>query len=145
MMFTRALRYAALIGVLFASAHKLHAAQQEHAANSPAARANLPSGEELFNKHCAVCHGQDLKGVGPAPAPYKVPPDLTRLSRRHRGKFPESYVQDILRNGALLPEHGMAQMSAWGTDFREMHGFDASEVEIRISNLTNYIKSRQIK
>ena len=144
-MFARTLRYAAIVGALFASTYNLRATQQEQSANSPVTRANPLSGEELFNKHCAVCHGQDLKGVGPAPAPYKVPPDLTRLSRRHRGKFPESYVQDILRNGALLPEHGMAQMPAWGTDFREMHGFDASEVEMRITNLTNYIKSRQIK
>jgi len=144
-MFARTLRYAAIVGALFASMYNLRATQQEQTANSPVTRANPLSGEKLFNKHCAVCHGQDLKGVGPAPAPYKVPPDLTRLSRRHRGKFPESYVQDILRNGALLPEHGMAQMPAWGTDFREMHGFDASEVEMRITNLTNYIKSRQIK
>jgi mono/diheme cytochrome c family protein len=144
-MSTRVLRKAVLACALFGSALSLHAAKQDQTRNSPATPASSPSGAELYKQHCQVCHGSDLKGVGPVPEPYKVPPDLTTLSRRHTGKFPEAYVEDVLRTGVIIPAHGLAQMPAWGTDFREMHGFDAAQVNLRITNLIHYIKSRQSK
>ena len=144
-MISRVIRNAVMMCALFGSVVILDAAQQEQAKKSPETSSNAPSGAELFKQHCAVCHGNDLKGVGPVPEPYRVPPNLTKLARRHRGKFPDAYVADVLRSGVILPEHGPAQMPAWGTDFREMDGFDAAQVTLRIANLTNYIKSRQVK
>ena len=144
-MLTRVHHKALLIFALFGLTFILHAAPQDQAMTSPAEPSSPPSGVKLFKQHCAVCHGNDFKGVGPVPAPYKVPPDLTTLARRHGGKFPQSYVEDILRNGALLPAHGLAQMPAWGIDFRQMDGLDATQVKLRIANLTNYLKSRQEK
>lgn len=104
---------------------------------------NPPSGAELYSQHCAVCHGNDLKGNGPVPAPFRTPPDLTTLARRHGGKFPDAYVSDVLRNGVIMPAHGPAEMPIWGTEF----AMDRSgqPVALRITNLTNYIKSRQAK
>lgn len=69
-----------------------------------------PSGPELYQKDCVGCHRADLKGTGPAPYPFRAPPDLTTLIRRHGGKFPEGYVIDVLRNGVVLPAHGPAEM-----------------------------------
>jgi hypothetical protein len=47
---------------------------------------NPLSGAQLYKRLCAACHGNDLKGNGPAPAPFKgVPPDLTTLTQRHGG------------------------------------------------------------
>ena len=103
------------------------------------------SGAELYNQHCAACHGNDLKGGGSAPYPYRVPPDLTTLTRRHGGKFPETYVSDVLRNGVIMPAHGPAQMPIWGTDFLVGDRLDAAQVAARIRSLTNYIKSHQTK
>lgn len=107
------------------------------------AASNPPSGAELYSQHCAVCHGNDLKGSGPVPAPFRAPPDLTTLARRHGGKFPDAYVSGVLRNGIIMPAHGPAEMPIWGTDF----AMDKSgqPVTLRITNLTNYIKSRQTK
>jgi hypothetical protein len=105
----------------------------------------LRLGPELCRKHCQACQGSDLKGVGPAPEPYQVPPDLTTLSSRDAGKFPDAYVKDMLRNGVITPAHGLAQTPAWGTDFSEMDGLDATQVKLRIVNLTNCNKSRQSK
>ncbi len=104
---------------------------------------NPPSGAELYSQHCAACHGNDLKGSGPAPSPFRAPPDLTTLARRHGGKFPDAYVSDVLRNGVIMPAHGPAEMPIWGTDF----AMDRSgqPVALRITNLTNYIKSLQAK
>jgi mono/diheme cytochrome c family protein len=102
------------------------------------------AGEELYQQHCVVCHGNDMKGNGPFPEPYRMPPDLTTLSRRHGGKFPEAYVSKTLRNGVKLPAHGPAEMPVWGAEF-EAKGADKTQVESRIRNLTNYIKSHQAK
>lgn len=144
-MVTRVLREVVLICALLGSIFGLHAAQQDPTKKSSVPSSNSPSGAKLYKKHCQVCHGSDLKGVGPVPEPYKVPPDLTTLSSRHAGKFPVVYVKDVLRNGAIMPAHGLAQRPAWGTDFREMDGLDATQVKLRIANLTNYIESRQAK
>jgi len=104
-----------------------------------------PTGAELYEKNCAICHGNDLKGTGPAPYPFRAPPDLATLARRHGGKFPDAYVSNILRNGVVLPAHGPPEMPTWGTDFREAEGISSAQVTQRIAALTNYIKSQQVK
>jgi mono/diheme cytochrome c family protein len=144
-MVIQVIRNVVVVCVLFGSIISLQAAQQEQVKKVPVASSNSPSGAELYKEHCAVCHGNDLKGVGPVPPPYRVPPDLTKLARRHGGKFPDGYVTDVLRNGVIMPAHGPAQMPAWGTDFREMDGLDTTQVNFRISKLRNYIKSRQTR
>jgi len=142
-MAIQAIRNVVVVCMLFASIISLQAAQQEQLKKVPVTNSSSPSGAELYKEHCAVCHGNDLKGVGPVPAPYRVPPDLTKLARRHGGKFPDGYVTDVLRNGVTMPAHGPAEMPTWGTDFRELDGLGATQVKVRIANLTNYIKSRQ--
>ena len=105
-----------------------------------------PSGEKLYKQDCAVCHGNDLKGNGPAPPPFKdVPPDLSTLAKRHGGKFPEKYFEDVLRNGVVIPAHGSPEMPTWGADFRTREHLDSTQVTLRITNLSNYIKSLQEK
>jgi hypothetical protein len=103
-----------------------------------------PTGADLYKQNCAVCHGDDLKGGGSFPYPYRAP-DLTTLARRHGGKFPEAYVSDVLRNGVVMPAHGPAEMPIWGEDFRMAEGLSAKQVTQRISELTNYLKSAQVK
>jgi mono/diheme cytochrome c family protein len=72
-------------------------------------------GAELYKSHCASCHGNDLKGNGPAPPPFRdVPPDLTTLAKRHGGQFPTAYFIDVLRNGVMVRAHGPAEMPTWG-------------------------------
>ena len=144
-MFTQSIRDCLVICALFGSIASLHAAQQEEVKKAPANRPDSPSGAALYKQHCAVCHGNDLKGVGPVPAPYRVPPDLTTLARRHHGVFPGAYVAGVLRNGVIMPAHGPAEMPIWGTDFRVGDRLDGTQVRLRITNLTNYIKSQQAK
>jgi mono/diheme cytochrome c family protein len=144
-MVIRISRCALVACVLFGSIVSLHPAQQDQVKKASVAPSNSPSGAELFKQHCAVCHGDDLKGVGPVPEPYRVPPDLTKLAERHGGKFPDAYVADVLRKGVILPAHGPAQMPTWGADFREGKGLGETQVNLRIVNLTNYIKSRQVR
>lgn len=105
---------------------------------------NPSSGAELYQQHCAVCHGNDLRGTGPAPDPFRAPPDLTKLARRRGGKFPDGYVSKVLKNGVVMPAHGPAEMPIWGADFTTDR-LGESQVALRIANLTSYIKSLQEK
>jgi mono/diheme cytochrome c family protein len=100
---------------------------------------------ELYQQHCAVCHGSDLKGAGPFPPPYRTPPDLTKLARRHGGRFPRGYVAKILKQGVTLPAHGPAEMPVWGPDFVAKEHMDEAQVAARIRRLVNYIESVQEK
>jgi mono/diheme cytochrome c family protein len=139
-------RLAAVFVVLCAFAASMaviHAAQQ-NSTKAPAAPAASASGAELYAKRCIACHGNDLKGNGPFPPPYRTPPDLTTLARRHGGKFPDDYVSNVLRNGVKLPAHGPAEMPVWGTDLGAPDQSDKAQVKLRIKSLTSYIKSMQV-
>jgi mono/diheme cytochrome c family protein len=103
------------------------------------------SGKEMFNEYCAVCHGQDAKGFGPAAAALKkMPADLTRLTAQNNGKFPDSRVARYIEGDEKVSAHGSLEMPIWGTVFKSMSGSD-DIVRMRVSNLTAYVKSMQGK
>jgi mono/diheme cytochrome c family protein len=111
------------------------------------------SGAQMFKEYCAGCHGPSGKGDGPVATALKVPPpDLTTLAQRHDGKFPDDYVSNVLKNGVQNPAHGSGEMPVWGPIFDTMNrwkalcpGMDETPVALRITNLTNYLKSIQKK
>lgn len=118
----------------------LDAAQDRRAATSPTPN----SGAETYREYCAVCHGKTGKGDGPAVSALKVrPPDLSTLARRHGDKFPNAYVSNVLRNGVNVTAHGTAEMPIWGPLFLAIDSSFQSQFSLRITNLTNYIKSLQ--
>ena len=123
----------------------VQSAQARQGKTDPSTSQDQSSGAELYKQHCAVCHGGDLRGGGRTPSPYRTPPDLTTLTRRHGGKFPTAYVANVLRNGVILPEHGPAEMPVWGTEFKATGRLDTTQVTERIVKLTNYIRSFQAK
>jgi mono/diheme cytochrome c family protein len=103
------------------------------------------SGALMFKEYCAVCHGKGAKGDGPAVSALKQePPDLTTLAKRHGGKFPDHYVEGVLRNGVKTPAHGDAEMPVWGPLFRSMNP-DEFFMYVRIASVMSYIKSLQVK
>jgi mono/diheme cytochrome c family protein len=102
------------------------------------------SGSAMFSEYCAVCHGRDAKGTGPAAPALKVPPpDLTALAKRHNGKFPAAYVSNIIRSGGDAIAHGSKDMPMWGSAFWSLTPHDEATVQERIANLTRYIESLQ--
>jgi len=104
------------------------------------------SGQEMYKAYCAVCHGLDGKGNGPAASALKaIPTDLTILARRNNGQYPEMKVVSIIRGEANLPAHGNQEMPVWGQLFWTMSHGHEGEVQQRISNLNSYIKSLQAK
>ena len=104
------------------------------------------SGKEMYTSYCAVCHGTDGKGGGPAASALKTPPaDLTMLSKNNGGEFPALKVTSILRGTSDLPAHGSKEMPVWGPLFRSMSGGHEGEVQQRVANLTHYVESLQAK
>src|SRR3974390_1323491 len=80
------------------------------------------SGEKMYVTYCAVCHGIDGKGTGPAVAALRTPPpDLTLLSQRNSGKFPEMRVHQVILGDSAMPAaHGTKDMPVWGDLFHSL-------------------------
>ncbi|MGB0034740.1 MAG: c-type cytochrome [Candidatus Acidiferrales bacterium] len=146
-MLIRAGRNLVALSILFLSTLSFAAPQGKEDKKPPQPPLSDPvSGEGLYRMYCAVCHGKTGRGDGPAAIELKgPPPDLTTLTRRHGGEFPEAYVTDVLRNGVKTPAHGTSDMPIWGPLFGTVGGTDPAIVNKRITNLVNYIKSLQVK
>jgi len=103
------------------------------------------SGKGMFMEYCAVCHGKDGTGNGPAASALKkAPADLTTLTARNSGKFPEARVYQFIQGDAEVSAHGSRDMPIWGDLFRQLNT-EAGVANMRISNLTDYLKSIQAK
>ena len=78
-------------------------------------RSQFMEGPAVFQAYCAVCHGKDARGGGPAAGALKRrTPDLTRISRRNGGIFPFESVQKIISGkGPGIPAHGSREMPIW--------------------------------
>jgi mono/diheme cytochrome c family protein len=114
--------------------------------HAPMKATSAASGQEMFTSYCAACHGKDGKGGGPAADALKVPPaDLTVLAKNNGGKYPAMKVISTLHGEVNLQAHGSKDMPVWGSLFLKMSGGHEAEVQQRVSNLTKYIESLQVK
>ncbi|MGA7908518.1 MAG: cytochrome c [Candidatus Sulfotelmatobacter sp.] len=112
----------------------------------PIARTSASSGKEMFNNYCAVCHGTDGKGAGPAASALKTPPpDLTALAQKSGGKYPSAHVASVIRGQASMPSHGSQDMPVWGPLFSSISQGHESQVQQRVANLVEYIGTLQAK
>jgi len=112
----------------------------------PAVATSPTSGAEMYKAYCAVCHGADGKGNGPAAEALKTPPtDLTMLSKNNGGKYPALKVASAIRGEGNMPAHGSREMPVWGHLFWTMSKGHEGEVQQRVANLSKYIESLQAK
>ena len=112
----------------------------------PITSAPSNSGKEMFNSYCAVCHGKDAKGNGPAASAMKTSPtDLTALAQKNGGKYPAPHVAAVIRGQSTTPSHGSQDMPIWGPLFSSISQGHEGQVQQRITNLVSYIESLQAK
>jgi mono/diheme cytochrome c family protein len=104
----------------------------------------VPPGKQTYREYCAVCHGFDGKGNGPAASSMrKQPAILTTIAKRHGGKFPEAYVKGVLQFGPGFSAHGASEMPVWGPIFRYVENYNEAAVRRRIKNLCDFLESIQ--
>lgn len=104
------------------------------------------SGRQMYASYCAQCHGVDGRGQGPVASALKVAPsDLTLLSKNNHGKFPDTHLVAVLQNGAEIQAHGTAEMPIWGPILGRMNQNNPQDRLLRISNLSRYVESLQVK
>ena len=105
------------------------------------------SGEELFMRYCAACHGTDARGTGPvARTMNKTVPDLTGLADRAGGEFPALSIREAIDGRSMAVAHGTRQMPVWGYEFWVEEGADiVAERTAReiIDRLVAYVASVQ--
>jgi mono/diheme cytochrome c family protein len=103
-------------------------------------------GKDLYRDYCAVCHGPEGKGNGPAAVALKTPPpDLTTIAKRH-GKFSAREVEDqITGTGqSMAGAHGTREMPMWGPAFRAANS-NPDVAKLAIANLVKHLESIQVK
>jgi mono/diheme cytochrome c family protein len=140
------------LAVILVAVSTFVVAQEAPAQTAPTVKhvpiSNTPSnsGKEMFNSYCAVCHGKDGKGAGPAASALKTPPtDLTQLAKNSGGKYPSSHVAAVIKGQATTPSHGSQDMPVWGPLFSSISQGHEGQVQQRITNLVNYIDTLQAK
>jgi mono/diheme cytochrome c family protein len=103
------------------------------------------SGVDLFKEYCAVCHGAGGKGDGPAAdALKKRPADLSQLTRKNGGSFPDLHVMNYIKGADVVAAHGSRDMPVWGSIFSQMSP-NPDLVQIRTVALMKYIEQLQAK
>ena len=106
-----------------------------------------PTGQLLYVRHCASCHG--LGGVGDGPVAeslMKSPADLTMLAAGNEGRFDEARIMQVIDGRREVVEHGSREMPVWGAVFEtelegERYGTYAAMLHVRA--LTDYLRSLQ--
>ena len=81
----------------------------------------LDAGKTEYQVHCAVCHGIDGKGNGPASDELKThPADLTMLAKNNNGVFPYKAITEVIDGRKALKAHGTREMPIWGYQLTPM-------------------------
>lgn len=112
----------------------------------PVNKTEPTSGQQMYVNYCAPCHGVDGRGHGPvAPALKLQPTDLTVLTKNNNGKYPDTHVVSVLQGGSTLPAHGTSIMPVWGPILGKMNVSNPQDRTLRISNLSRYLETLQVK
>ena len=108
---------------------------------TPMKRTAANDGAGMFNAYCASCHGLDATGNGPAAkALAKAPADLTKITARNGGTFPETKIKRYIEGADEIAAHGSRDMPVWSTLFRSM---EPATVPLRVQALADFLKSIQ--
>ena len=86
------------------------------------AQAQTDAGKQEYEWHCAICHGESGRGDGEMRKFLTTAPaDLTQISKRNGGTFPNQLIWDIIDGRAATEAgaHGTREMPVWGQRYRQ--------------------------
>lgn len=79
------------------------------------------SGQELYSRFCASCHGTAGQGDGPVSRSLRIEvPDLTLIARRAGGKYPRQRILQTIDGRHIIGAHGTRTMPVWGEDLSRL-------------------------
>ena len=128
-----------LAGVSDIAVHPSHAQEAEV----------ITLGRVYYQQYCAGCHGATAKGDGPLASQLKVTPaDLTQISKKNKGEFPQWRVFHVIDGREEVKGHGTREMPIWGPQFKieiqeERAQTRAFRAAGRILVLVEYLRSLQ--
>ena len=103
------------------------------------------SGQDLYRRFCASCHGVDGHGDGPVAASLRAEvPDLTQTARRLQGTEGRDRLIRIIDGRYIIGAHGTRVMPVWGEDLArlEIGNPDAERSsQVIIARLADYVTS----
>jgi mono/diheme cytochrome c family protein len=79
--------------------------------------ATADDGADLYQTHCASCHGVEGRGDGPAATALTPPP--TNLTK---SKMAVAELMKVIDGRRTIRAHGNAAMPVWGRRFEEALG-----------------------
>jgi len=104
-------------------------------------------GKSVYLRYCGSCHGDGGRGDGPVSGALRVAPaDLTRISARRGGGFPEGEIARFIDGRFGVQAHGTREMPIWGQRLGEQvpeAGVSEEVVRGQISVVVEYLKSIQ--
>ena len=107
------------------------------------------AGKPAYEQRCAVCHGREAKGDGPAMNLLTTKPaDLTQISKRNNGTFPFWKIYRVIDGREDIKSHGTRDMPIWGDEFRAdatAGALGQSRVRGTILEMVYYLQSIQAK
>ena len=104
------------------------------------------NGKAMYVSYCAACHGLEGRGDGPVAPELKTPPtDLTAESRNNGGRFPQAHIAAVLQFGETARAHGTAEMPVWGAILGKIDRDHPEQTQLRIYNLSRYLRTLQAK
>lgn len=139
-------RLVILIGALCAATAVIVAASgpEAPAAQGGELEERFSRGWQSYQRYCQNCHGEEGRGDGRIASWLTVQPaDLTQLSERNGGAFPEERVIEVMDGRREVELHGAREMPIWGEVFR--NGSDGEDGEAvvteRITDLVVALRS----
>ncbi len=113
-------------------------------------KAIVESGQELFKRNCARCHGDNASGSAVDTGKETVhAPALTTLAKRNGGMLPIWGVYEVVSGSKVLAEHRTRTMPIWGEEFAKARGVTKANKESivrgRILAILAYLSTIQEK
>lgn len=110
-------------------------------------RSPLVSGELLYQRYCAPCHGREGRGDGPLAGTLEPKPsDLTQFRARLGGSYSLDQLTQVIDGRRTLRVHSTNPMPTWGEAFEKSlreSPYARGMTILQIHDLAAYLDSLQ--